>query len=110
MGWERKRGKLENLNTILRSGVPEPGTLVVGEPAILGQVKYVITLDEDTQLTLDSARTLVATLAHPLNQRKWIPCQPGERRLRDFAAAHGYRPVRGAQVLVYALVWRRGRH
>lgn len=67
MGWERKRGKLENLNHILQQTAPEKGTLIVGEPSVLPQIKYVITLDEDTQMTLDSARTLVATMAHPLN-------------------------------------------
>ncbi|MBN1594457.1 cyclic beta 1-2 glucan synthetase [candidate division FCPU426 bacterium] len=67
MGWERKRGKLENLNTILLQGIPEKGTMIVGALSILSKMKYVITLDEDTQMTLDSARTLVATMAHPLN-------------------------------------------
>ncbi len=73
MGWERKRGKLVNLNTILRNGLPEPGTLIVGEASILDQMKYVITLDADTRLTLDSARTLVATMAHPLNRPRVDP-------------------------------------
>ncbi len=68
MGWERKRGKLENLNAVLLQGIPEKGTVIVGEPSILTQIKYVITLDEDTRMTLDSARTLVATMAHPLNK------------------------------------------
>ncbi|MEW6516646.1 MAG: glucoamylase family protein [candidate division FCPU426 bacterium] len=71
MGKERKRGKLENLNHLLSQGAPEPGTLIVGEPAVLGQMKYVITLDTDTQMTLDSARMLVATLAHPLNRPRY---------------------------------------
>jgi cellobiose phosphorylase len=70
MGWERKRGKLENLNTVLRDQAPEPGTLVVGDTTILHTVQFVITLDIDTQMTLDSARTLVATMAHPLNRAR----------------------------------------
>jgi cellobiose phosphorylase len=71
MGYERKRGKLADLNWLLRAG---PNTdpedrflLVVGETAILANVKYVITLDTDTQLARDSARQFVGTMAHPLN-------------------------------------------
>ncbi|HCY36630.1 MAG TPA: cyclic beta 1-2 glucan synthetase [Candidatus Margulisbacteria bacterium] len=71
MGRERKRGKLENLNIIICGGMPEPGTVIVGDTSILELVKYVITLDTDTQLTLDSARTLVATMNHPLNRPQY---------------------------------------
>ena len=69
MGYERKRGKLADLNSLLRSS--EPGdafSLIVGETAILANVKYVITLDTDTQLPRDSARQFVGTMAHPLNR------------------------------------------
>jgi len=68
MGYERKRGKLGDLNELLRGGSGEAFSLIVGATAMLQQVKYVITLDTDTQLPRDSAREFVGTLAHPLNR------------------------------------------
>ena len=72
MGYERKRGKLADLNSLLRSGTHgTPGdrfSLVVGNTAILSNVKYVITLDTDTQLPRDSAWQFVGAMAHPLNR------------------------------------------
>ena len=71
MGYERKRGKLADFNALLRAvtvGVVERFSLVVGQVEILSQVKYVITLDTDTQLPRDSARQLVGAMAHPLNR------------------------------------------
>jgi len=67
MGYERKRGKLEELNSLLRDGAKDRFLLIVGKTEILSQVKYVITLDTDTQLPRDSARQLVGAMAHPLN-------------------------------------------
>ncbi|MBP1692809.1 MAG: glycosyltransferase, partial [Chloroflexi bacterium] len=68
MGYERKRGKLADLNSLLRGGeTRESFSLIVGETAILSNIKYVITLDTDTQLPRDSARQFVGTMAHPLN-------------------------------------------
>ena len=69
MGWERKRGKLEELNAALR-GEHARFSTVVGPIDRLQGVKYVIALDSDTQLPRDAARLLAATLAHPLNR----PC------------------------------------
>lgn len=72
MGYERKRGKLAALNSLLRGG--ERGisdnafALVVGDTTILSAVKYVITLDTDTQLPRDAARQFVGAMAHPLNR------------------------------------------
>jgi len=68
MGYERKRGKLEELNALLRGGGRDRFSEIVGEAAILPTIKYVITLDTDTQLPRDSARQLVGTIAHPLNR------------------------------------------
>jgi len=68
MGYERKRGKLEELNALLRGGGRDRFSEVVGEASILPSIKYVITLDTDTQLPRDSARQLVGTIAHPLNR------------------------------------------
>ncbi|MBL8968995.1 MAG: carbohydrate-binding protein [Myxococcales bacterium] len=67
MGWERKRGKLEQFNEALRGRLGGFST-IVGEPRELRDVKYVIVLDSDTQLPRDAARELAGTLAHPLNR------------------------------------------
>lgn len=67
MGYERKRGKLADLNATLR-GAKDRFSNVVGEMAILPNVRYVITLDTDTQLPRDAARQMVGTLAHRLNR------------------------------------------
>ena len=68
MGEERKRGKLGDFNTFLRGGARDKFSLVVGDTCGLENVRYVITLDTDTQLPRDAARQFVATMAHPLNQ------------------------------------------
>ena len=71
MGYERKRGKLADLNAYLRGGGNDRFSLVVGETAVLPNVKYVITLDTDTQLPRDSARQFVGVMAHPLNRARF---------------------------------------
>ena len=71
MGYERKRGKLGDLNALLRGGALDPFSRIVGRIAVLSGVKYVITLDTDTQLPRDSARQLVGTMAHPLNRARY---------------------------------------
>ncbi|HEX7577704.1 MAG TPA: cyclic beta 1-2 glucan synthetase, partial [Verrucomicrobiae bacterium] len=68
MGYERKRGKLMEFNALLRGGPRECFSKIVGETTILPNIKYVITLDTDTQLPRDAARQLVGTMAHPLNR------------------------------------------
>jgi cyclic beta-1,2-glucan synthetase len=68
MGYERKRGKLGDLNALLREGVRDSFLAIVGDTRSLSAVRYVITLDTDTQLPRDSVRRLVATMAHPLNR------------------------------------------
>ena len=70
MGYERKRGKLAALNSFLRNPAAERFALVVGETGVLTGVKYVITLDTDTQLPRDAARQLVGAMAHPLNRAR----------------------------------------
>jgi cyclic beta-1,2-glucan synthetase len=70
MGWERKRGKLEQFNAALR-GELGPFATVVGDARHLRGVRYVIVLDSDTQLPRDAARELVATMAHPLNRPRF---------------------------------------
>ena len=71
MGYERKRGKLAELNAILRGGPMDRFALVVGKTAVLSNVKYVITLDTDTQLPRDSAQQFVGAMAHPLNRARY---------------------------------------
>jgi cyclic beta-1,2-glucan synthetase len=68
MGYERKRGKLTELNTLLRTGNKEFFSLTVGRLDDLSDVRYVLTIDADTQLPRDAASKIVATMAHPLNR------------------------------------------
>ncbi len=71
MGYERKRGKLADLNAFLRGVGANPFSCVAGDVDGLSTVKYVITLDTDTQLPRDSARQFVAAIAHPLNRAQY---------------------------------------
>ena len=88
MGRERKRGKLGDLNALLRGGHRDGFSLVVGATAILSHVKYVITLDTDTQLPRDAARQLVGTMAHPLNTARFD--EPGKATSREVVTSgHG---------------------
>jgi cyclic beta-1,2-glucan synthetase len=73
MGWERKRGKLEELNRVLRGATDTTYSVITGSPALLESVRFVITLDADTELPRDVAQKLVATLAHPLNRPRFDP-------------------------------------
>ena len=68
MGYERKRGKLADLNHCLRGGGLKGFSQVIGDLTALPHIQYVITLDTDTQLPRDAARLLAATMAHPLNR------------------------------------------
>ena len=67
MGWERKRGKLLDLNNLLL-GRRNNFSVIAGDQALLQGFKYVITLDADTQLPRDSARRLVGAIAHPMQR------------------------------------------
>ncbi|EQD60604.1 glycosyltransferase 36, partial [mine drainage metagenome] len=68
MGYERKRGKLAELNALLRGAGSARFSLIVGRTEVLSEVKYVITLDTDTQLPRDAARQFIGAMAHPLNR------------------------------------------
>jgi len=74
MGWERKRGKLQELNQLLR-GATDTTFLHPGgrPPAVPPDVRYVITLDADTRLPRETALRLVGKMAHPLNQPRFDP-------------------------------------
>jgi hypothetical protein len=67
MGEERKRGKLAAMNRLLR-GDGSDFSVTVGALDFLSSVRYVITLDSDTQLPRDTARELIEAMAHPLNR------------------------------------------
>ncbi|HTX15648.1 MAG TPA: glucoamylase family protein [Candidatus Baltobacteraceae bacterium] len=69
MGWERKRGKLEELNQFLRGGTETTFVPIAGRPpqAVPG-ARYVVTLDADTRVPRDGVASLVGTMAHPLNR------------------------------------------
>ncbi len=85
MGWERKRGKLTEFNRLLR-GADNTSFVTVGEEfKDLPRIRFVITLDADTELPRESVRRMIAMLAHPLNEP-------------EFDAARG-RVVRGYGVL-----------
>jgi cyclic beta-1,2-glucan synthetase len=70
-GYERKRGILEELNTLLRGGSENSFSIITGDVSILSGTKYVITVDEDTKMPYDSARKLVETISHPLNRPRF---------------------------------------
>ncbi|WP_319560695.1 GH36-type glycosyl hydrolase domain-containing protein [Marispirochaeta sp.] len=69
IGWERKRGKLEELNRLIDGSRPEnsPKLVYLGNPDQLKTVRFIITLDSDTLMPSGTARRLIETLAHPLN-------------------------------------------
>lgn len=68
MGYERKRGKLEQLNALLRGEGQAAFSEQVGDLSILESIRYVITLDTDTQLPRDVAQAIIGNIAHPLNR------------------------------------------
>ncbi|WP_413584252.1 GH36-type glycosyl hydrolase domain-containing protein [Bdellovibrio sp. HCB274] len=80
MGWERKRGKIEELNRILLGKGETSYTIMTIPEEIVRTFKYVITLDADTQLGLEGARHLIGVAAHPLNRAKFSELR---RRVTD---------------------------
>ena len=105
MGYERKRGKLAALNSLLRGGPRESFSLIVGDTDVLENVKYMITLDTDTQLPRDSAWQLVGAMAHPLNRPQY-----DEKRQRVSAGYGILQPraavsLSGANRSRYARMW-----
>jgi hypothetical protein len=67
MGWERKRGKLLDLNKLLM-GEYDAFPIKAGRVDALPGIRYILTLDSDTQLPRGSAAQMVGAIAHPLNQ------------------------------------------
>src|SRR5512140_3739072 len=83
MEYERQRGKQAELNALLRCGQKNAYELLVGDTRLLADVRYVITLDADTQLPRDTARQLAGAMAHPLNRPVF------DERLQRITAGYG---------------------
>src|SRR5262249_41734283 len=98
MGWERKRGKLHELNRLLRGAADTSYASIVPGPAKLPRPRFVLTLDADTVLPRDAARQLIATLAHPLNTPRLTP--DGRR------VAEGYAVLQPRVSFLYKTGWR----
>jgi cyclic beta-1,2-glucan synthetase len=75
MGWERKRGKLHELNLLLRGDGDT--SFLPGANMVPADVKYVMTLDSDTRLMRDAVTKLVGKMHHPIN-RPVIDAEKGE--------------------------------
>ncbi len=75
MGWERKRGKIEEFNQLLRGSTTTSFVVTEGDLRILPQIRYCITLDTDTRLPRDVARQLIGIIAHPLNRPRFDPAR-----------------------------------
>ena len=73
MGWERKRGKIEEFNRLLRGATDTSFAVSVGDLSVLPDVKYCITLDSDTRLPRGVARELIGLIVHPLNRAVFDP-------------------------------------
>ena len=71
MGQERKRGKLNEFNRLLRGARDTSFTTITGDLGQLPTIRYVLTLDTDTRLPREAARRLVATIHHPLNRPRF---------------------------------------
>ncbi len=83
IGWERKRGKIEEFNRLLRGAADTSFTTQVGDLDVLPSIRYCITLDSDTRLPRDAAKRLIGIIAHPLNQPQF------DRRLGRVTTGYG---------------------
>ena len=68
MGWERKRGKLVEFVELLKGKKDTSFPVVEGDQSSLNQIRYIITLDADTQLPLESAHRMIGTMHLPFNR------------------------------------------
>ena len=73
IGWERKRGKLHELNRLLRGATDTTFVAIDGQLPVPADVRYVITLDTDTRLPIGAAKRLIGKMAHPLNRPRLDP-------------------------------------
>ncbi|MGQ0570052.1 MAG: glucoamylase family protein, partial [Armatimonadota bacterium] len=70
MGWERKRGKIDEFNRLLLGARDTSYCLQVGDLSVLPEIRYCITLDADTRLPRDAARQLIGIALHPLHRAR----------------------------------------
>lgn len=69
LGWERKRGLLNQFNEYILGNISNPfKTNTITNVANMPPIKYIITLDADTDLVLNSAKELTGAMAHILNK------------------------------------------
>ena len=69
LGWERKRGLLNQFNEYILGNISNPfKTNTITNLASMPPIKYIITLDADTDLVLNSAKELIGAMAHILNK------------------------------------------
>ncbi|MDF2668103.1 MAG: family 36 glycosyl transferase, partial [Paenibacillus sp.] len=68
MGWERKRGKLVEFVELLRGSSDTSFNFISGDTGVLSSIRYIITLDADTQLPLGSAQRMIGTMHLPYNR------------------------------------------
>jgi len=80
MGWERKRGKIEEFVRLLRGDTGTSFGVIRGELSVLPRLRYLISLDRDTRLPRGVARTLLGIAVHPLNRARY---DPGQRRVTE---------------------------
>ncbi|WP_159593815.1 GH36-type glycosyl hydrolase domain-containing protein, partial [Chelativorans xinjiangense] len=71
MGWERKRGKLEEFNRLVLGGDTSRFSLIEGDTELLRRIRFVVTVDADTVLPPGAVSRLAGTLAHPLNEARF---------------------------------------
>jgi len=84
IGWERKRGKLHELNRLLRGATDTTFVDIAGKPPSLPpDIRYVITLDADTRIPIGVATRLIGKMAHPLTRPDFDP------HLGRVVAGHG---------------------
>ncbi|MGA3156756.1 MAG: glucoamylase family protein, partial [Steroidobacteraceae bacterium] len=131
MGWERKRGKLHEVNRLLRGQSDTTFIELTAAPLrVPANVRYVVTLDADTRLPRECVRRLVGKMAHPLNsphfdsasgqvsagyavlQPRVAPSLPvgreGSRFQRIFSSASGIDPYAAAASDVYQDLFAEG--
>jgi cyclic beta-1,2-glucan synthetase len=73
IGWERKRGKIHQLNQLILRQKPDGWHTIGGDETIIPNIKYVITLDEDTKIPPGNVLKMIGTIAHPLNKAVFNP-------------------------------------
>jgi cyclic beta-1,2-glucan synthetase len=131
IGWERKRGKLHELNRLLRGANDTSFLCITGQsPKVPNAVRYVITLDADTRLPRDTVHRLIGKMAHRLNRPRFdatvgrvvagyavlqprvTPALPvgheGSRFQRIFSSMNGIDPYAAATSDVYQDVFGEG--